>query len=89
MILDVPDSIRMRAPPCTGRGGAALVGRTYLLGGAPVVVITAYGAGAKMRNVQIRLPDGTTTIRPFRGLRRPPSPPGRTEPSLSDAPPSS
>jgi hypothetical protein len=33
------------------------------------------------RNVMIRFPDGTVTVRPFRGLRRiqPPPPPGATD----------
>ena len=53
--------------------GAArnVTGRTYFERGRPVVVLTAWGPGGGPRNVRIRRADGTTTIRPFRGLRRP------------------
>lgn len=51
-------------------GGARLVGRVYLERGEPVTVTTAWGPGARIRNVRIRRADGTTTVRPFRGLRR-------------------
>ncbi len=37
------------------------------------------------RNVRIQFPDGSSTIRPFRGLRRPPEPePAWEQPALGD-----
>lgn len=52
-----------------------IVGRTYLEKGSPVVVLiqwrTGHGPGGP-KNVKIRRADGTVTVRPFRGLRRPP-----------------
>jgi hypothetical protein len=52
--------------------GAArnVAGRTYLEQGRPVTVLCGWGPGGGPRNVRIRREDGTTTIRPFRGLRR-------------------
>lgn len=52
--------------------GAArtVAGSWYLERGRPVVVLTAWGPGGGPRNVRIRRADGTTTVRPFRGLRR-------------------
>lgn len=58
-----------------------MIGRTYLeraiasdgkyrLPPSPVVVLARWGHGGP-RNVLIRRADGTLTIRPFRGLRRP------------------
>lgn len=53
-----------------------MIGRCYLLNGDPVVVVTQWGLKSRgetyggPRNVRILFPDGTTTIRPFRGLRR-------------------
>ena len=59
-------------PPSRGRGQArTVVGRTYLLAGAPVTVVTGWGPGGGPANVRVRFPDGSTTVRPFRGLRRP------------------
>jgi hypothetical protein len=48
-----------------------LIGRTYLERGRPVVVVARWSAGGGPRNVLIRREDGTMTVRPFRGLRRP------------------
>lgn len=54
----------------TGKGGARNVtGRTYLLGGIPVVVLAAWGPGGGPRNVRVLFSDGRVTVRPFRGLR--------------------
>lgn len=52
----------------------SIVGRTYLERGQPVVVTVQWGPGGGPRNVRIRRADGTHTVRPFRGLRRPPTP---------------
>jgi acetyl esterase len=51
-----------------------MVGRTYLERGQPVVVLARadWKAGGP-RNVLIRRSDGSLVVRPFRGLRRPPS----------------
>ena len=50
-------------------GGSRLVGREYYLGERPVRVVTGWGPGAPVRNVKVLfLDDGTTTVRPFRGL---------------------
>jgi hypothetical protein len=46
-----------------------MIGRCYLLKGEPVVVTRKWN-GAGPRNVMILRPDGTFTVRPFRGLRR-------------------
>jgi acetyl esterase len=48
-----------------------MVGRTYLERGRPVVVVTRWGPGGGPRNVAVRREDGSTVVRPFRGLRRP------------------
>jgi acetyl esterase len=48
-----------------------LIGRTYLEHGKPVVVLARWGPGGGPRNVLIRRADGTTVVRPFRGLRVP------------------
>ncbi len=64
----------------------SVVGRTYLERGKPVVVLTQWAhstgdpaanirwvkppARTGPRNVRIRRSDGTTVMRPFRGLRR-------------------
>ena len=45
-------------------------GTRYLLGGQVVTVLTAWGPGGGPRNVRIQREDGSTTVRPFRGLRR-------------------
>lgn len=61
-------------------------GTTYLLRGEPVVAVVAWRQQRKSerldtgpllvlnpttpRNVMVRLADGTTTVRPFRGLRK-------------------
>lgn len=75
-MLLVPPKIAMRRTPCRGLGGAGLVGRTYYLAGSLVLITGAYGPGAHVRNVAVRFPDGSTVIRPFRGLRTaPPSHP--------------
>lgn len=47
-----------------------IVGRTYLERGAPVVIVTQWN-GRGPRNVAIRRQDGSVTVRPFRGLRKP------------------
>jgi acetyl esterase len=47
----------------------SIVGNTYLERGKPVVVITQW-KGKGPRNVAIRREDGTTVVRPFRGLRK-------------------
>lgn len=62
-----------------------MIGRTYLERGEPVTVVAAWkqipkaerlnlpGLALKTttpRNVLIRRADGTTVVRPFRGLRR-------------------
>jgi acetyl esterase len=52
-----------------------IAGRTYLERGKPVLVIFGWGPGGGPRNVWIRRADGTETVRPFRGLRKPPDPP--------------
>ena len=46
-----------------------IVGKTYLLRGAPVKVIVQW-SGKGPRNVLIELGDGSRTVRPFRGLRK-------------------
>ena len=51
-----------------------IVGRTYLERGHPVVVLVQWGSGGGPRNVLIRRGDGSLTVRPFRGLRKPPPP---------------
>jgi acetyl esterase len=51
-----------------------MVGKTYLERGEPVVVLIKWGAGGGPRNVLIERADGSRTVRPFRGLRRPPRP---------------
>ena len=59
----------------------SIVGRTYLERGTPVVVLIGWGPGGGPRNVAIRRPDGSVTIRPFRGLRKPrPASPAPTKP---------
>jgi acetyl esterase len=39
-----------------------------------VTVICGWGPGGGPRNVWIRRTDGTETVRPLRGLRKPPPP---------------
>ncbi|HEX5494670.1 MAG TPA: hypothetical protein VFX70_08880 [Mycobacteriales bacterium] len=64
----------------TTAGAARTVeGRTYLEHGRPVLVLTAWGPGGGPRHVRIRRPDGSTTVRPFRGLRRAPANPTANE----------
>ena len=48
-----------------------MIGRTYLERGSPVVVLARWVPGGGPQNVLIRRADGTVTVRPFRGLRRP------------------
>lgn len=48
-----------------------MIGRTYLERGHPVTLLIRWGPGGGPRNVLIRRADGTTVVRPFRGLRRP------------------
>lgn len=70
-----------------------MVGRSYLMRGEPVTVITRWAAPTPCeggvtwlrppkltapRNVLVERPDGTLTVRPARGLRIPPGPPVRT-----------
>jgi acetyl esterase len=52
----------------------SIVGRTYLERGQPVVILVQWGRGGGPRNVLIRRADGSTTVRPFRGLRKVPPP---------------
>lgn len=58
-----------------------IVGTTYLLAGVPVKVLARWRAAAPQavttgmtsvtpRNVLLELPDGSRTVRPFRGLRK-------------------
>lgn len=47
-----------------------LAGRVYLERGRPVTVLRSWGPGRGPRNVEIRREDGSTTVRPFRGLRK-------------------
>lgn len=61
-----------------------IVGRTYLERGRPVVVLVQWGPGGGPRNVRIRRQDGTTVVRPFRGLRRPPAPDDAAPSAASD-----
>ena len=73
-LVDATDPrIRYREPSRTARGGANLVGRSYLLAGDVVTVEVAWGPGAAVKNVLLRRPDGSITIRPFRGLRKIPA----------------
>lgn len=53
-------------------GSRNVAGRTYLERGDAVEVLTGWGPGGGPRNVAIRRAGGTVTVRPFRGLRRPP-----------------
>jgi hypothetical protein len=49
-------------------------GRRYLLHGQQVLVLAVGGGRGRPRsprNALVAFPDGTVTIRPFRGLRRP------------------
>jgi acetyl esterase len=47
-----------------------MIGRVYLLRGAPVMVLArASWQKGTPRNVLILLADGSQTVRPFRGLR--------------------
>lgn len=50
--------------------GIAMVGRTYVERGQPVLVLLGWN-GDGPRNVLIRREDGTEVVRPFRGLRKP------------------
>jgi acetyl esterase len=50
---------------------SGIAGRTYLERGKPVVIVTQW-SGKGPRNVAIRREDGSITVRPFRGLRKPP-----------------
>lgn len=50
----------------------SIVGRTYMERGEPVEVLVQW-KGKGPRNVAIRRADGTTVVRPFRGLRKPPA----------------
>ena len=55
--------------PADRRGG--VVGRVYLERGRPVLVLRRWGPGGGPRNVMIRRCDGSVTVRPFRGPRKP------------------
>ena len=46
-----------------------MIGKTYLEHGKPVVVLVRWGKGDGPRNVLIQREDGTTVVRPFRGLK--------------------
>lgn len=48
-----------------------MIGKTYLERGRPVVVLVRWGPGGGPRNVMVSREDGSTVIRPFRGLRLP------------------
>ncbi len=48
-----------------------MIGRAYLEGGKPVIVLIRWGPGGGPRNVLIRRADGQLAVRPFRGLRKP------------------
>lgn len=51
----------------------------YTEKGQPVTILIRWRPTCKPRNVLIRRADGTLVVRPFRGLRRPPtSPKGAT-----------
>lgn len=47
-----------------------MIGRCYLLKGEPVVVLTKWEGNHTPRNVLLLRPNGSKTVRPFRGLRR-------------------
>lgn len=58
-----------------------IVGSTYLLAGVPVLVLARWHAAPRQpalngmtsvtpRNVLLELPDGSRTVRSFRGLRK-------------------
>lgn len=47
-----------------------MIGRCYMLAGEPVVVLARWANPDAPRNVLLLRPDGTMTVRPFRGLRR-------------------
>jgi hypothetical protein len=49
-----------------------MIGCTHLERGQPVTILTRWGPGGGPRNVLIQRQDGSKTVRPFRGLRRPP-----------------
>ena len=58
-------------------GDVAIVGRTYLERGNPVVVLVQWRTGhgsRSVRNVLIRRASGDLVVRPFRGLRKQPEP---------------
>ena len=65
---DVIEDIRRRA---FGHCPDLITGTAYLERGKPVRVITRWGPGGGPRNVLIERADGSRTVRPFRGLRRP------------------
>jgi hypothetical protein len=48
-----------------------MVGRIYFERGRPVRILVKWGPGGGPRNVLIQREDGTQTVRPFRGLRKP------------------
>lgn len=50
--------------------GVAMVGKSYVERGRPVLVLLGWDGGGP-RNVLIRREDGSTVVRPFRGLRKP------------------
>jgi len=49
---------------------SGIVGRTYYERDQPVVVLIQWGSGGGPRNVLIERADGSTIVRPFRGLRK-------------------
>lgn len=65
---DIVEEVLWRA---TGRRPDLITGRVYLERGEPVRVLVRWGPGGGPRNVRIERADGSTVVRPFRGLRRP------------------
>jgi hypothetical protein len=69
----LPDHGHPEATTHTDPREDPMIGRTYLERSRPVVVLIcgSWARGSGPRNVIIERPDGSRTIRPFRGLRRP------------------
>lgn len=56
-------------PWTASKGPDRITGRTYLERGVPVIVLIRW-RGKGPRNVLVERPDGSRSVRPFRGLRR-------------------